>query len=58
MNKPAPKPVKKRGLKRFFIPDFPGPIQPAAPGVRNTRPEDVTRALEAIFRRRTAAAQA
>ena len=58
MNKPAPKPVKKRGLQRFFIPDFPGPIQPAAPGVRNTRPEDVTRALEAIFRRRTAAAQA
>jgi|GEM_PF-2290042 len=58
MNKTAALPAKKPEHKRRYLPDLSGPIQPAPSGIRNTTPEQVTRAVEAIFRLRLAAAQA
>lgn len=41
-----------------YLPDPNRPIQRAPRGVRNVKPSEVTRAINAVFRKRAAAAQA
>lgn len=57
MKHASQKSPKAADLMRHYVPDLSGPVQRAAPGPRNVKPEDVRRVVKDLFRQRARHAQ-
>ena len=57
MKQSSGKSAKAADLARRYVPDLSGPIPRPAPGPRNSKAEDVRRAVKELFRQRAGHAQ-